>query len=96
MKTTINLHDFRRGFEVRERTNFSYEGLATLFNHFEEMEDDCGIQLEYDPIAICCDYTEYNDWTEFKNDYPDIDDGELKDSSPFLWVYGGGFIIINF
>ena len=60
------------------------------------MEDDCGMQLEYDPIAICCDYTEYNDWTEFKNDYPDIDDGELKDSSPFLWVNGGGFIIINF
>lgn len=96
MKTTIDIHDFRKGFELRGRTNFSYDGLWTLFSHFEEMEDDCGMQLEYDPIAICCDYTEYGEWAEFQNDYPHMSDDELRDSTPILWVYGGGFIILNF
>jgi hypothetical protein len=57
MKQTINLHEFRQSFSNRP-DNFSYEGLEILFNWFEEYESDNGIELELDPIGICCEYIE--------------------------------------
>ncbi len=60
MKRTINVHDFRNDFRSMRPDNFSYEGLEVLFNHLEEMEDSCDIEIEFDVIAICCDYSEAN------------------------------------
>jgi hypothetical protein len=59
MKTTVSIDNFRRAFEMRP-DNFSYEGLAVLFDYFEELEESMGEEIELDVIAICCDYTEDN------------------------------------
>jgi hypothetical protein len=58
MKTTISFYDFRREFEQCRPDNFSPEGLAVLFAYFEELEEGMGEELEFDVIAICCDYSE--------------------------------------
>lgn len=59
MKTTISLYDFRDAFRRADRTNnFSYEGLAVLFDYLEEYEDATGDSIELDVIALCCDYSE--------------------------------------
>jgi hypothetical protein len=58
MKTTVSIYDFRRAFEECRPNNFSYEGLAVLFNYFEELEESTGEELELDVIAMCCDYVE--------------------------------------
>jgi hypothetical protein len=55
MKTTVTLSDFRDAFRACDRQDqFSYEALGLLFNYFEELDPD----MELDPIAICCDYSE--------------------------------------
>lgn len=61
MKTTINQSDFVSAFKGNsERKNqFSYGALCALFDHYEQMEQDTGEELELDVIAICCDWTEY-------------------------------------
>lgn len=69
MIMTVDLYKFRRAFELMERTNFSFEGLEILFDHIESLEDDLGCNSELDPIALCCDYTEYKDEAELLNDY---------------------------
>lgn len=91
MKQTINLYQFRDAFrDCNRQDNFSYEGLESLFNWFEEL--DCDIDLEgrsvtpgfiyteteLDVIAICCEFTEYEDIKEFQadysaEDYPDME-----------------------
>ena len=59
MKTTINLHQFRDAFYRMDRKDqFSYEGLAVLFNGLEEYEEDTGEELDFDVIALCCDFSE--------------------------------------
>jgi hypothetical protein len=59
MHQNINLHQFREAFRTMGRaTQFSYDGLEILFDHFEEMEDSLGHSIELDVIAICCDYSE--------------------------------------
>ena len=60
MKSTINEHQFIDGFTQCGRGDqFTRGALRALFEYFEQYEEDCDTELEYDPIAICCEYTEY-------------------------------------
>lgn len=59
MKTTLSRHDFERAFsDANRKENFSYEGLALLFDYMEEYEANTGEEIELDVIAICCEYCE--------------------------------------
>ena len=59
MKTTVNWYDFRDSFTKANRTDqFSYEALHMIWEYLEEYENNTGIELELDVIAICCDFSE--------------------------------------
>ena len=59
MKTTVSRYDFERAFvDAGRKDQFSYKGLAVLFDYLEQLEQDTGQELELDVIALCCDYTE--------------------------------------
>ena len=78
MKQSINLYDFRRAFEQSRPDNFSYEGLEVLFDSLENLEDDTGIEIELDVVAICCDFQE-STVDEVIQDYDiDVSDDEVK------------------
>jgi hypothetical protein len=49
--------------------NFTYKGLRALFQYLESLEDDTGDKIELDVIALCCDYSEYQDLKEYFNNY---------------------------
>ena len=86
MKRTINKWEFRDAFrDMGRKDQFSYNGLAALFEHLEGYEEDTGEEIELDVIALCCDYSEYataleaareygNDWSPMLFD----DDGEER------------------
>ena len=69
MKRTITESEFIDGFKGSYTDSFTYEGKKALFEYFEQMEEDTGFDMEFDPIAIHCEYTEYEDFTEFRDDY---------------------------
>ena len=69
MKTTVNEYAFRRAFETLRPDNFSHAGLGALFDYFEQYEEDTGEEMELDVIAICCDYTEYDNLADFQANY---------------------------
>ena len=72
MINTINKYEFSDAFQKMGRGDqFSYEGLIALFDYLEMFEDDIGEPIELDVIAICCEYTEYENLKEFQNDYGD-------------------------
>jgi len=50
---------FIQEFKAIRPENFSYEGLSALFEYFEEFEDDTGESVSFDPIAICCEFSEH-------------------------------------
>jgi hypothetical protein len=59
MIQTISVYDFRDAFKRCGRGDqFSYEGLELIFDYIEEYEDSTGEQVELDPIAICCEWSE--------------------------------------
>jgi hypothetical protein len=77
MKTTIQLHDFIHCDALKD--NFSYAGRVALFDYLEQLEQDCGTELDFDPIALRCGFTEY---TDIKNAYVNYqpDDEDLTES----------------
>jgi len=99
MKNSVNFYEFRNWFEKNRPNNFSGEGLKALFENIEQYEADCGTELDFDPIALCCEYTEYENIEEFQLNYdheryPDKD--SIMDSTQLIEVGMEGFIIQNF
>ena len=99
MKDTISIYTFRRWFEEHRPNNFSYTGLTSLFEYLEEYEESTGEQIEFDPIALCCEYTEYDNLGEFHQNYdieqyPDKD--SIMDYTQLIEVGTDSFIIQNF
>ena len=98
MKQTINEYDFRRAFEQLRPDQFSYQGLGALFDYFEELEDGIGEEIELDVIGICCEYTEYENLSEFQEDYgkeyKTIED--IGDHTTVITVDDDSFIIQQF
>ena len=54
MKQTITESMFIDDMRAIRPDNFSYEGLQALFGYLDEMDSE----LEFDPIAICCDFSQ--------------------------------------
>ena len=42
------------------KNNFSYEGLKALYDYLENYEEETGQKIEFDPVALCCEYSEYD------------------------------------
>ena len=74
MKDTINESQFVDEMSKKDH-GFSYEGAKALFEHLTQYEKDCDKELEFDPIAFRCEYSEYDNLKEVKNDY-DVEDLE--------------------
>jgi hypothetical protein len=70
MKDTITAYQFSD--EMIEQ-GFSYEGATALFEYFEQYEQDTGEEMEFDPVAIRCDFDEYESLEEIKENYQDIE-----------------------
>ena len=77
MKKTITFSDFADAFrDYGREDNFSYFGLQALFEYLEQLEEDCGTEIELDIVAICCEFTEYSDLDEIRGIYWDLPEDE--------------------
>ena len=100
MKTSINIYEFAAWFAEHRPNNFSPVGRLELFQMLTSFEEETGEEIEFDPIAFCCEYTEYEDLEEFwqeynKEDYPDE---EAIMNATYYWAFenGNSFIIQKF
>jgi hypothetical protein len=68
----INFSQFCDSFSGSYSNAFTYEGARALFDYLEEVEQDTGQEIELDPVALCCEFTEYEDLKAVQADYSDI------------------------
>jgi len=53
--------------------------LGALFDYLEELEESCDINVEFDPVAINCDYTPWYSVEDFLDAYSDHYKSALKE-----------------
>ncbi len=83
----MNFSEFIDNWPESRKDQFSYDGMQALFNYLEEYEESTGDKVEYDPIALCCEYREYDSFADFQKEYPDIKDfEELADHTQVIEV----------
>jgi hypothetical protein len=70
MKDTVTEYQFR---DEMIKHSFSYEGATALFEYFKQYEQENDIEMEFDPIGIRCDFNEYENLQEIKENYQDIE-----------------------
>jgi hypothetical protein len=78
MKITLTESEFVNRFVSFRPENFSRPALRALFSYLTELEQDCGEEIEFDAVAICCDWTEYSSVTEAAEAYGFKDESEEK------------------
>ena len=100
MKDTVTKSMFIDSFSGGYSNNFSYEGKIALFDYLTQLEDDCDMEIELDPIAFCCEYSEYDNLEEFQADYGEeyesIEDIQSNAPTTVIMINDESFIIQSF
>jgi len=86
MKQTMNEFDFKNEFKKIRPDNFSYDGLTVLYDYLIQYEEDCDTELEFDPIAYCCEYTEFDSFEDVKKNYEVEDLEHLEQNTIVLKI----------
>ncbi|MEG1506941.1 MAG: hypothetical protein RR478_05550 [Bacilli bacterium] len=98
MKKIISLDEFKESFKEMGRGNqFSNDGLEALYCYLLDCEAIYKCEIELDVIDLCCNFTEYENLDELKNDGYDIKNMEdLENKTNFAMIDDERFIIQNY
>lgn len=83
--------------------HFTVEGAKALQAYFEQYSDDTGENIEFDPIAWCVEFTEYESIAEYNSDHgtdyslgdDSSDKPDLTDETTVIEVEGTKRIIVQ-
>lgn len=95
MKMTVTRDDFVETLFRLRPGQFSSEALRDLFDFYEEFEESSGTEVDFDPIAICCDWTEYDDIKEAEEAYS-VTREELLENTMVRELDGMSVLVLNY
>lgn len=75
MKMTITENTFLNHWPESRKDQFSLNALRAMFQWYDELDQD----LEFDPIAFCCEWSEYKNYSEAYEDLEGRDDDEMDE-----------------
>lgn len=82
--------------------SWSYEGAEIVVQYLEEIEEESGEEIEFDAVAIRCDFYEFKSLEELVGDYPDLEGKEdeeilewLKDEGMYIGETSEGVVVRN-
>ena len=94
MKNTLSTSDIVNALLADNHAQWSYKAAKALAAYLEELETDCGIEMEFDAVALRCEFDEFEsleDWAEmyFTDDQllEFLDGEELEDAEDKLRDY---------
>ena len=77
MKKTMTTYDIAHELIDDGNANWSRAGAFALAEYLEELEESTGEEMEFDYVAIRCDFSEYESLQDWANEYYGTDaDGE--------------------
>lgn len=96
MKQYVTFSTFTDSFSDSYKDNFTYEGKRALFDYLENLEEDMGEEIKLDTVALCCEYSEYDNFEDLQADYTDIKSMEdLEDHTTVIRIEDTNRFIIQ-
>jgi hypothetical protein len=84
MKTTLSTSAAAEILANDENSSFSRLGAYALVQYLEELEDSTGEEMEFDSVAIRCDFAEYDSALECAVDYGWSHEADILDDDDNL------------
>jgi len=69
MKNTPNTSEAASLLMADDNAAWSMAGAFALIEHLEQIEEDCGAEIEFDRVAIRCEYSEHESLQEWARYY---------------------------
>ena len=69
MKKTLTTYEIAHELMNDTNANWSRVGAFALAEYLQELEDDTGVEMEMDVVAIRCDYSQYHSLEDFADQY---------------------------
>ena len=91
MKITLGTNQAVNMLTDDRYASWSREGAEIIVQYLEEIEEDCGEEIEFDRAAIRCDFHEFKSIEELVGDYPDLEGKE--DEEILEWLQDEGMLI---
>ena len=87
MITTISKTQFRDEFTVYNwQDQFSYEALGALDDYLTDLDEQCDLSIELDVIALCCEYSEYDNYYDAVMAYSNDRWHKLEDHTTVIYT----------
>jgi hypothetical protein len=83
MKATLSTYQAADLLKADSNAAWSRSGARALVEYLEQLEEDTGTEIEFDAVAIRCDYSEYDSALQAALEYgfePNPNLGEEKQS----------------
>jgi len=105
MIQTLNTSQAAHLLLADEYAGWTYSGAHALVEYLEDLEDQLEVPIEFDTVAIRCDYSEYTDISEVYDDYSEAENSkEMTDQQMLDWLkertqvieFDGGIIVQSF
>jgi len=86
MKNTMTTNEVARELLNDDNADWSYNGAVALAEYLESFEEDTGQEIEFDRVAIRCDFSEYETALECVRNYdfeadPDDDEDDQEEAA---------------
>ena len=96
MKQTVYESDFHDAFRRMNRSdNFDFFGRRAIYEYLTEMEESMDEEIELDVIAICCEWSQYEDFDALQQDYDSIESLEDLEANTTVLRLPGGVLVIQ-
>jgi hypothetical protein len=99
MKQTMTTSQIADALRADDNAAWSYAGARALAEYLEQYEEDTGEDMEFDRVAIRCDFSEYATAAEAAGDYgwePVKDNDEDQNETAALGFLHGSTTVIEF
>jgi len=93
---TLGRSDFIHAFRRCRPDNFTYDALAVLYDYYEDYSESIGENVEFDPITICREWTEYPSLYEMLKAYDKDELSELEDETTVIKVNEDCYLVMKY
>jgi hypothetical protein len=69
MKQTLSVYEAASQLHDDRDGGWSWDGALALATYLEELEEDMGEEIEFDRVAIRCDFSEYRNLVGWAKEY---------------------------
>ena len=88
MKKTLSTSEAADLLLANKNAGWSYTGALALVEHIEQVEEDTGEEIEFDAVALRCEFSEYPNAREAADEYGwELDaDSEDAEEAALEWL----------